>query len=108
MEELQRDQDPALGQLAPIPDHLFAGIPIYDAERRQQILAAWRDTMRPDEPSETTSNIPSLEEGEVAERPETPPPVLRVHNESATTLPTYKLEDHHHHELPQPLPPAMK
>jgi hypothetical protein len=47
-EELQRGQDPALGQLAPIPDHLFIGIPIWDAERRQQILADWRDAMRPD------------------------------------------------------------
>jgi hypothetical protein len=92
-EELQRGQDPALGQLAPIPDHLFVGIPIWDAECRQQILADWRDAMRPDTtttPSDTTDDIPALEEGEVVEEPEVPPPRLRIHNESASTLPHYE------------------
>jgi hypothetical protein len=49
--------------------------------------------MRPDTtttPSDTTDDIPTLEEGEVVEEPEAPPPRLRVHNESASTLPQYE------------------
>jgi hypothetical protein len=49
--------------------------------------------MRPDTtttPSDTTDDIPALEEGEVIE---VPPPHLRIHNESASTLPHYEPRD---------------
>jgi hypothetical protein len=110
-EELQRGQDPALGQLAPIPDHLFVGIPIWDAERRQQILGGLEGrhaTRHHHSSSDNTDDIPALEEGEIVEEPEVPPPRLRIHNESASTLPQYEARGPPLHAHPRPCHPPAK